>query len=93
LIGSPAASFPATRSWSVKVEPSLRVPVKGRPSAAGELGALADAGGAADAGGWLAAGVEQAATISDSVPRMVRAPRVPVRIGFLLQGLTGVTAR
>ena len=50
-MGSPLASLSATRGFRVKVEPSLRVPVYGRPEAAdGASEAAADA--APTRGGW-----------------------------------------
>src|SRR6188508_3632866 len=95
-MGSPLASLSATRGFRVKVEPSLRVPVSGRPEAAegaseAAMDAAADAavlGAAADAAalGALDAPVElQAARSSVAPVKSATAPVDPIRMGLLLR--------
>src|SRR5215203_4911596 len=85
-MGSPLASFSATRGWSVNVEPSLSFPVCGRPSAAGEAppdsaGAAVAAALGAELGAELAAGVPlHAATSSEAAETIATAPREPIRM-------------
>src|SRR5689334_18900664 len=84
-MGSPFASLSATRGFSVNVDPSFRVPVSGRPWAAGDPLAAADSAGAAlgaAAEGALVAGAAppQAATSNEAAAATVTAPREPIRI-------------